>query len=416
MRRPSATTAYYALEFLLSMPAFVVIAVYLVREVGLDPLQLILIGTVMEVAVFIFEIPTGVFADTYGRKLSIVVSILLQGVAWSLVGLVPHFIPILIAWALWGFGYTFMSGAYEAWITDEVGSDEVGPVFVRGQRLSYAGALLGLGLGVGVAAYDLSLSVVLAGALTVAVGLLALIVMPETGYRGRQPGEERPKVGELVATAREGVRFARRTPIILLLLATTLFAGAASEAFDRLREAHFIRDVGLPQIGSLDPVVWFGFFGVASMVVGLVGSTVLLRHFERATRGGMARLLFVLTAVLAAGWMVFALAGNLALAVGALLVAGLARSLVGPLYMTWLNQQITDSSVRATVISISGQADAIGQSAGGPVLGVIGNVFGIRAALVTAAFVLTPTLALYGRAMRHGGREPELEELPVPMS
>jgi MFS transporter, DHA3 family, tetracycline resistance protein len=414
MRRPSATTAFYALEFLLSMPAWVVSAVYLVREVGLDPLQLILIGTVMEAAVFVFEIPTGVFADTYGRKLSIVVSILLQGIAWSLVGLVPHFIPILIAWALWGFGYTFMSGAYEAWITDEVGSDEVGPVFVRGQRLSYAGALLGLGLGVGVAAYDLSLSVVLAGALTVAVGLLALVAMPETGYRQRQPGEERPKLGELVATAREGARYARRTPIILLLLATTLFAGAASEAFDRLREAHLIRDVGLPQLGSLDPVVWFGVFGVASMVVGLVGSTVLLRHFERATRGGMARLLFMLTAVLAAGWMVFALAGNLALAVGALLVAGLARSLVGPLYMTWLNQQITDSSVRATVISISGQADAIGQTAGGPVLGLIGNVFGIRAALVAAAFVLTPALALYGRAMRHGGKEPELEQLPAP--
>ncbi len=86
MRRPSATNVFYALEFLLSMPAFVVIAVYLVSEVGLDPLQLILIGTVMEVAVFIFEIPTGVFADTYGRKLSLVVSILLQGVAWSLVG------------------------------------------------------------------------------------------------------------------------------------------------------------------------------------------------------------------------------------------------------------------------------------------------------------------------------------------
>ncbi len=84
--------------------------------------------------------------------------------------------------------------------------------------------------------------------------------------------------------------------------------------------------------------------------------------------------------------------------------------------MTWLNQQITDSSVRATVISISGQADAIGQTVGGPVLGVIGNVFGIRAALVAAAFVLTPALALYGRAMRHGGKEPELEELPAPAS
>jgi MFS transporter, DHA3 family, tetracycline resistance protein len=79
-------------------------------------------------------------------------------------------------------------------------------------------------------------------------------------------------------------------------------------------------------------------------------------------------------------------------------------------------QQITDSSVRATVISISGQADALGQAGGGPVLGVIGNLFGIRAALVAAGFVLTPALALYARAMRHGGREPELEELPAPTS
>ena len=82
--------------------------------------------------------------------------------------------------------------------------------------------------------------------------------------------------------------------------------------------------------------------------------------------------------------------------------------------MTWLNQQITDSSVRATVISITGQADAIGQAAGGPALGAIGNVWGIRAALVAGAPVLAPALGLYGRALRHGGAEPELEDLPQP--
>jgi DHA3 family tetracycline resistance protein-like MFS transporter len=416
MRRPSATTAYYALEFLRSMPAFVVIAVYLVREVGLDPLQLILVGTVMEAAVFVFEIPTGVFADTFGRKRSIVVSLLLQGAAWSLVGLVPHFIPILVAWALWGFGWTFMSGAYEAWITDEVGSENVGPVFARGERWSYVGALVGLGAGVGIAAYDLSLSVVIAGATTVAVGLVVLVAMPETGYRRRGPEEERPRVRDLVATASNGVRFARHSPLILLLLGTTLFAGAASEAFDRLREAHFIREVGLPEIWSLDPVVWFGLLGAASMVVGLVATSLLVRHFERATAGGLARVLFLFTAVGMVGFIAFGLAGSLALAVAASLTVSLSRSLTGPLYMTWLNQQITDSSVRATVISISGQADAIGQTAGGPALGVVGNVFGLRAALVVAGLVIAPVLGLYGRAMRHGGREPELEELPAPTS
>ena len=72
--------------------------------------------------------------------------------------------------------------------------------------------------------------------------------------------------------------------------------------------------------------------------------------------------------------------------------------------------------MRATVFSIAGQADAIGQAGGGPVLGLIGNVWGIRAALGASALVIAPALALYGRAMRHGGKEPELEELPAPAS
>ncbi len=79
-----------------------------------------------------------------------------------------------------------------------------------------------------------------------------------------------------------------------------------------------------------------------------------------------------------------------------------------------MNQQITDSSVRATVNStLGGQADAVGQAAGGPVLGVVGNSFGAGAALGLGALLLSPALALYARAIRHGGREPESEGLPA---
>jgi hypothetical protein len=97
----------------------------------------------------------------------------------------------------------------------------------------------------------------------------------------------------------------------------------------------------------------------------------------------------------------------------ALLTALLARQLIWPLWETWVNQQITDSSVRATVNSITGQADAVGQAAGGPALGFVGNGFGTGAALACGALLLTPALALYGRAIRHCGTEPELEELPA---
>jgi DHA3 family tetracycline resistance protein-like MFS transporter len=80
------------------------------------------------------------------------------------------------------------------------------------------------------------------------------------------------------------------------------------------------------------------------------------------------------------------------------LVAMLSRSLLAPLYTTWLNDLITDSSVRATVLSISGQANAIGQAVGGPVLGVVGNVLGIPYALVAGALTTLPAAALYARA------------------
>ena len=88
--------------------------------------------------------------------------------------------------------------------------------------------------------------------------------------------------------------------------------------------------------------------------------------------------------------LAFALSGSTWLAIAALLGVFFARDLAGPLYDTWLNQQITDSSVRATVISISGQANAVGQAGGGPVLGVVGNVWGIRAALAAGACVIAP--------------------------
>ena len=66
-----------------------------------------------------------------------------------------------------------------------------------------------------------------------------------------------------------------------------------------------------------------------------------------------------------------------------------------------------DPAVRATVISMSSQAGALGEASAGPVVGAIGNIFGVRQALTTAAFILSPTLLLYGRAIKRGGAELE---------
>jgi DHA3 family tetracycline resistance protein-like MFS transporter len=393
------------------MPTWVVMSVYLVSELDLSPLQLVLMGTAMEGAVFLCEIPTGVIADTYSRRLSLIVGYLGMGAAWILVGVFSAPWLIIALWGVWGLSYTFTSGAYQAWITDEVGVDKVGRLFLRGARLGYVGAVLGLLLQVAIGIFSLRAGVIAGGAITVACGVLCVFLMPETGFR-RRPGAERGSaLVELRTNAATGARYAWAAPVIMLLVGVELFMGMSSEAFDRLKEAHFLRDVGLPAVGSLDPVVWFGIFWLIGIVLGFIATGWLIKRFERHGRRLVTSALFTLTAMEMVAMLAFALAGSTWLAIGALLGVFFARDVAGPLYTIWLNEQITESSVRATVLSISGQANAIGQAGGGPVLGAIGNVWGIRAALAAGSIVIAPALWLYGRAIAHDGSEPELEEL-----
>ena len=413
MRRADATRLYYALQILLSMPTWVVMSVYLVQELHLSPLQLVLMGTAMEGAVFLFEIPTGVVADTYSRRLSLIVGYLGMGVTWMLVGVVSAPWLIIVLWGFWGLSYTFTSGAEEAWIADEVGVDNVGRVFLRGSRIWYVGALLGLVVQVAVGIGSLRAGVIVGGAFTALAGLVCLLFMPETGFRRKPRAERGSALAEMRATAANGARYAWAAPVILLLVGVQLFMGMSAEAFDRLKEAHVLRDVGLPAVGELDPVVWFGIFWLVGLLLGFVATSWLIKRFERHGRRLVTSALFTLTVMEMVAMFVFALTGSTWLAIAALLGVFFARDLANPLYTIWLNEQVRDSSVRATVLSISGQANAIGQGGGGPVLGAIGNVWGIRAALAVGAFAIAPALALYGRAIAHEGREPELEELPA---
>ncbi len=411
MRRLPATAVYFGLQLGAHLPTWVVMAVYLVRELHFSPLQLVLMGTAMEAAVFLCEVPTGVVADTYSRRLSLIIGYLGMGVAWAAVGLVSAPWLIIALWALWGLSYTFTSGAEQAWIADEVGVENVGRVFLRGARYGQVGSVLGLLAQVAVGVVSLRAGVVLGGMFTIACGLGCLAFMPEHGFV-RRPREERGSaLAELRTTASAGARYAWAAPAILLLIGVELFMGASSEAFDRLKEAHFLRDVGLP--GDVDPVVWFGMLWLAGMVLNIAAIGSLIKRVDRGGRQSVARYLFAFVFIELVAMLLFALTGSVWLAVAGILGVFFARNMAGPLFDTWLNEQITDSSVRATVFSLTGQSNAIGQAAGGPVLGLVGNVWGIRAALAGGAAAIAPALGLFARAIAHHGREPELEELPA---
>ena len=90
----------------------------------------------------------------------------------------------------------------------------------------------------------------------------------------------------------------------------------------------------------------------------------------------------------------FAWASVFLVAVGALLFIAALRAVTDPLTTAWLNQSL-EPRTRATLLSMNSQADALGQSIGGPIVGVIAKYVAISVALTFSALILLPALAIY---------------------
>ncbi len=414
MRRLPAVPVFLAIEgggAFAFMLTFTVTNVYYVTEVGMSPLQLVLCGTAMELAIFLFEIPTGVVADSVSRRLSVIVSFVVLGLAMMLFGVLTSAPLIIAAYAVWGVGYTFQSGAYEAWIADEVGESRLTGVLLRGAQASNAGALAGVGIGTALALWSLQTAIVAGGAGTLLLGGVLALVMPETGFRPHATSEGEVGPRALLSTARRGARVVRGRHMLVLMLAIAFLWGMWTESFDRLWQAQLLTGVGLPS--DLSPVVWIGALTAVSLVIGIAVTHVAVRRLEEVSRERLARVLLGANTVVLVGALGFALAGVPWLAIVAYAVVCGCRSLIVPLQSAWVNRSIDDSSVRATVLSIVNQCDAVGQVAGGPAIGAVGSSVGLRPALALGAAALAPALALYARVVRHHGAEPDLRALTV---
>ncbi|WP_433020670.1 MFS transporter [Kribbella sp. CA-294648] len=383
--------AYFsALTFTLSL-------VYQIKEVGLSPLQLVLVGTTLEVACFLFEIPTGIVADLYSRRLSVIIGFTLIGAGFLLQGMVPTFLAILAAQVLWGLGFTFTSGADQAWITDEVGEVKVAPVFVRSQQVELACRIVGIVSAGALGLVSLRLPMLLSGAGMMLTALALFIFMREQNFH-RTPNAERETFRQMGDTFKHGLAVARRRPVVRMLVLISLISGLASEAFDRLWSVRVLSDFSFPDLlGTSDPAVWFAVFSLVGTLLALGASLVVNKVSpERVNSLHPNGLLALLSLFQLGGVLGFTLAGHFWLALAAMWIGGMAGTIAYPIESAWLNRNL-DSKSRATVISMVSQANAIGQVAGGPPLGALAGATTVRTALTLSGLILAPIPLLYLR-------------------
>lgn len=370
-----------------------VMIVYHIEIVHLNPLQLILVGTTLELACFIFEIPTGIVADVYSRKLSIVIGGVLTGVGFILEGSISSFVFVLVAQIVWGLGSTFISGSLEAWIAEEEKNKDLDEIYIKGAQAGQIGAFIGIVLSTVIANFSVRLPIIVSGVLFIILALFLWLYMPENNFKPSAPGDLNT-FKKMVYTFKSGLKFVKSKSIIMILLAVTLFYGLSSEGYDRLSNAHFLQDTTLPKLGNLSSVTWFGIFGILGMILSFIVMHFMAKNLKNEDNRKNGKLLLCINILYISSMLIFALTRNFSLMLIAYLATNTFRIINEPIFSAWLNGHIDDNS-RATVISINGQMNSLGQILGGPIIGIIATNISVSIGIVCTSLLVAPVLVLY---------------------
>jgi len=412
--RLNATKVYLFIEIAASAffaMMFVSMSLYEVTVAGLTPLQLVLVGTTVEMSVFLFEVPTGIVADVYSRRLSIIVGYIVMGMGFLVEGLFPSFVPILVAQVLWGLGYTFTSGSTQAWISDEIGEGAANKLFLRATKFGLFASLIGMGGAALIGARNVALPIQVGALGVILIGIALAFIMPEKGFQPT-PREERNTWQQMWHTFKEGTAAVQARPRLMLVLSIGFVYGLYSEGFDRLWVKHLLDTFELPVFFGDNQVAFFSALRATSTILTIVVLRYVEKRLDTSQPRAIGRAMFLITGLISAALIGFAISPLLGLALGLYLLIDILRDIAVPLYTAWVNQKL-EPNTRATVLSMSGQVDAIGQIAGGPAVGLVARTFSVVAALVTSGLLLSPALFFIRRANVQSPEQIEPESAPA---
>ncbi len=389
-----ASSALYSLIFTVNLLYYIFIA-------RLDPLQLVLVGTALEGSIFLFEVPTGVVADSISRRLSIVLGVFIIGIAFLLNAMWPVFWVIMFAQVIWALGYTFTSGATQAWISDEIGEEYAGLAYIRASRWEQWGGIAGTIASVFIAILSLRTPIIIGGFLFIFLAVYLAVFMPEKGFNRTQI-QNNAYLQEFYHTLKNGIKAVKVRPSLIGILAAGFFFGFYSEGYDRLWQAHILEKFNLPSAAWFSPaysstemsaVFWNALLKIVLMGFSVLATKSIEKRLDRTNIPTLVRIMLLFSGLLFISLLGFSLTGNLILSLVFILVIGVSREMIYPVYTTWVNHRIP-SNVRATVLSLSSQVDAIGQTIGGPIVGVVARGFSIAAGLLTSVIMLFPVLPI----------------------
>jgi MFS family permease len=354
-------------------------------DAGLSNSQAFAANAFFTAGLVVFEVPTGVIADVRGRRFSYLLGTLTLTLAtvlylwmWRIHG---GFWLWAVASALLGLGFTFFSGAVEAWLVDALKATgfrgQLDAVFAKGEIVEGAAMLAGSVVG-GYLAQETNLGVpYVARAIVLGLTFLsALVLMHDVGFTPNRGGG---MVQEMTRVLRGAVVYGLRNPPVRPVMLANIFTSGVSIYAFYAMQPYLLQLYGDPHA--------YGIAGLAAAVVGgaQIGGGLLVPHLGRAFRLRTSVLLVAVvmsTATLAA----IGLLAHFWTAIGLLVLWGLLFSAVTPVRQAYVNALIP-SEQRATVLSFDSLMGSSGGVAIQPVLGRVADGWGYPASYLCSATV-----------------------------
>lgn len=371
-------------------------------DAGLSNLEAFAANAFFTAGMVLFEIPTGVVADTIGRRVSymagtltLMVTTLLYVLLWQISG--PFWAWALVSLLL-GLGFTFFSGAVEAWLVDALDATgftgQLETIFGRGQIVTGIGMLTGSVIG-GYVAQVTSLGVpfLMRAAVLVVMFFFAARAMRDIGFEPRK-GES--TIAEMKSITANSIDYGWRVPPVKwIMLAAPFTAGVSFYAFYAL-QPYLLELVGDPKA-----------YGIAGITAALVAGSQIIGGYlaPRIRRLFRLRTTALLLAV-AGGAATLGLIGVIEqfwVAIGLIAAWAMLSSAALPIRQSYINGMIP-SKQRATILSFDSMLGSSGGVVIQPALGRVADSSGYATSYVVGAAI--SVLALPFIALSRHQRSP----------
>jgi MFS family permease len=388
-------------------------------DAGLNNLEAFAANAFFTAGMVIFEVPTGIVADTIGRRTSyllgtvtLAVTTLLYVLLWQIEA--PFWEWALVSMGL-GLGFTFFSGAVEAWLIDALtatGFDgDVETVFGRGQIVSGAAMLTGSVAG-GFIAQQVSLGApfVARGIVLVAMFAIAFRVMRDVGFT---PAKREKPLTEMRAITSASIDYGWRVPAVKWLMVEALFTGGVGIYAFYALQPYLLELYGDPQAYQIAGLV--AAIVAGAQILGGIAAPRIRRLFHRRTSA-----LILMMAASVATLAVIGLVESFGAVIALIVVWGLLFAATMPIRQAYLNGMIP-SQQRATILSFDSLMSSTGGVWAQPVLGKAADVWGYPASYLMCAGIsvfAVPCLVLSRRQNEPAdtlvGTAPQPEGEPEP--